>query len=141
NAGLKIPFTTNFIYTGTNDLVLDMTFAGGTLANAGAWGPTSSNPKAYYLDGRSVITQAGGSLGSGGLNVTTFPCAKDTNSTSTSSSGPNSYFWHWSYAKNSGNPTTDDKMRYYFALSGFQPSILVAQGVSLGGTTSLIDPL
>lgn len=140
NGGLKFPFSTSFIYTGAKDLLLDMTFLGGTLGNGAAWGPGSANGKGYYLDGRSVVTSAGGSLNSGGLNVQTNPCAADSSYTGTSTLGPNSYFWHWSYAKDTGSATTSDKMRYYFQLSNFPASIPVFQGVSLAGTTSLVDP-
>lgn len=140
NGGLRFPFSPSFIYSGTNDLLLDFEFVGGTLGNSGAWGPGSSNGKGYYLDGRTVVTSVGGSLNSGGLNIQTNPCAKDSSYTGTSTFGPNSYFWHWSYAKVTGSPTTDDKMRFYFQLSGFPASTKVLQGVSLNGTTSLTDP-
>ncbi len=141
NGGLRFPFTSRFAYTGSNDLLLDMTMLGGSLANSAAWGTTStgSSPSfTYYLDGRSIITSAGGSLFSAGLTTSTCPTVNDSSSTATT--GPNSYFWHWSYAKDTGNPTTSNKMQYYFQVSSFPPSIPVIQGVSLNGTRSHTDP-
>jgi hypothetical protein len=51
---ISFPFSTNWNYTGNQDICLDFVFAGGTLANSGAWGSTTS--KYYYLDGASDAT-------------------------------------------------------------------------------------
>ncbi len=48
-SGHKFPFTSNWVYTGAQDILLDFTFTGGTLANSSAW--TGSTSKRYYLDG------------------------------------------------------------------------------------------
>jgi len=140
-AGLKFPFSSKFAYTATNDLLVDMSMLGGSMANAAAWGTNSSGSSpsyAYYLDGRTVVTSVGGSLSSGGLTKTACPTVNDSSSTATT--GPNSYFWHWSFAKVTGSPTTADKMRFYFQLSRFPASIPVIQAASLGGTRSHTNP-
>ncbi len=50
---LRFPFSSSYVYVNRNDLLLDYTFSGGTMANAAAWGtdPSGSSPShLYYLD-------------------------------------------------------------------------------------------
>lgn len=51
---LLFPFSTNWSYSGTQDICLDYRFAGGTLANNGTW--STRLPPLYYKDSATVAT-------------------------------------------------------------------------------------
>ncbi len=53
---LKFPFRSAFAYSGTNDLLHDFTFQGGTLANGMSWGTSAIF---YYLDSANQGTKTG----------------------------------------------------------------------------------
>ena len=64
---MHFPFTGNWSYTGTNDILLDYTFSGGTLMNNATWGSTTSKP--YYLDAQNnptYVTVSSGRYGNYG---------------------------------------------------------------------------
>ena len=56
---LKFPFNKPYLYTGTNDLLWQFQFFGGTLENAQPWGNFN---KSYYLDGTSNRATIGGGV-------------------------------------------------------------------------------
>lgn len=138
--GRTFAFSSPVIYPGVNDMMLDFTFTGGQLANGGSWG---TSLKTYYLDAETYRTQEGGSAGLYG----------DRNCVPSNSNYtiPDQHvLWNWTYAKNSGNPTTDDKMRFYpghafgaistahiGAVSGSGVTTTAA-GINLGGCQPLM---
>jgi len=53
---LRFPFRTGYVFSGNNDLLLDFTFQGGTLANSMSWGSAAIF---YYLDSANQGTKTG----------------------------------------------------------------------------------
>ncbi|MHC4852153.1 MAG: hypothetical protein ACYTF5_09050 [Planctomycetota bacterium] len=135
NGGLKFPFTSKFAYTGVNDLLLDMIMRGGALANAAAWGTSStgSSPsKSYYLDGRTVVTSTQGSLSVYGLNS---KCTFDSGNTSTSSLGGGYGYWV-AFTENSPS----NRFRHWVYRTYMPKSANFVHALSLGGTSSTTKP-
>ncbi|MHC4078774.1 MAG: hypothetical protein ACYST0_10100, partial [Planctomycetota bacterium] len=135
NGGLKFPFTSKFAYTGVNDLLLDIIMRGGALANAAAWGTSStgSSPsKSYYLDGRSVVTSTQGSLSVGGLRT---KCTFDSDNAGTSSLG-GGYGYFVAYTENSPS----SRFRHWHYRTNMPKSTAFIHGLSLGGTFSTTTP-
>ncbi|MCA8955408.1 MAG: hypothetical protein KDC87_05005 [Planctomycetes bacterium] len=123
---VNMPFSSTWLYTGTQDIVLDFQFSGGTLANNAAWTGYST----YYLDGVYSTTSVGG----GSVNVGTNNCLNSPHT-----SGPFCVPVLRTYAKNSGNPTTDDKFEFYWWLYRYPANTLTAFGVSLTGSKTGVD--
>ncbi|MHC4853113.1 MAG: hypothetical protein ACYTF5_13950, partial [Planctomycetota bacterium] len=130
NGGLKIPFTTTYMYTAKNDIVFDYTFRGGTLSNAATWG--TSSRKSAYLDGRSITTSTQGSLYVYGLNG---KCTFDTGNTSTSSLG-GGYGYFVAYSEN----MPSNRFRYWTYRTNMPKSTTFLHGLSLGGFSSTTKP-
>ncbi len=134
NQGLKLPFTSRFIYTATNDLLLDMEMRGGSLANSAAWGTNASGSspfKTYYLDGRSNSSSDQGFLQIYGLKL---PCAYDSGA-NTSSLGPGWGYWI-AYTEN----TPSNRFRHRVYRTNMPKSTLFVHVLSLGGTRSTTTP-
>lgn len=56
---LRFPFSRTYVYADKNDLLLDYTFSGGTMANSAPWGTNASGSSPsylYFLDARGWFT-------------------------------------------------------------------------------------
>lgn len=73
------PFTNVWIYTGTNAIVHDYVFTGGTLANNAAWTGTNTS---YRFDGAIIVT----SMGTGAARFPSNATCNDSAITGTSTS-------------------------------------------------------
>lgn len=130
--GLGFKFSTPFNYTGNGDLLIDVQFSGGTLANSGNW----TNTLAYRLDAESSVTVASGSGRSLGNFPATHPCVVDT--ASISPFGP----WILALVSTSGRKTPDPAQANQFlltrAIAFGTPNTSFLTVLSAGGTTSLV---
>lgn len=131
NGGLKFPLSTNYVYTGTNDLLLDMEFSGGVLGNAAPWGPASSNGKAYFLDGKTVATTQQGSVYVYGL---TTACTFDSNVT------PNTTGAGYGYFVAHADNTPSRQFRYWTFRTYLPNSTSFIHALAMGGTSSTTSP-
>lgn len=122
-APVYFPFTSVWVYTGNQDVVLDWTFDGGTLGNNAAWTGYSY----YYLDGLYASTSVGGSS----VNYGTNNCLNTPHT-----SGPFCVPVFRSYAKATGNTTTDNKFEFYWWLYRYPASTPTAFGLSFSGSTT-----
>lgn len=125
-APVQFPFSSVWIYTGSQDLVLDFTFNGGALGNNASWTSYSY----YYLDGVLSSTSVGG----GSVNYGTNNCINSPHTF-----GPFCVPVFRTYAKNTGNATTSDKFEFYWWLYRFPASTLTAFGLSLSGSTTGVN--
>ena len=130
NGGLKIVFKGPYVYTAKSDMLFDLEFAGGTLANAATWG--TSTRKTIYLDGRSVFTSCQGRISIYGLRS---PCTYDSDYTGTSTLGGGYGFW---VAITYNSPSNRFGFRTY--RTNMPKSHPFIHFYSLGGTTSTKVP-
>jgi len=123
---VNFPFTSVWVYTGGQDLVLDFAFDGGTLANNVSW--TGYNY--YYLDGVYSTTSVGGSS----VNFGTNNCLNSPHT-----SGPFCVPVFRTYAKNTGSATTSDKFEFYWWLYRYPANTATAFGLSFSGSQTGVN--
>jgi hypothetical protein len=110
---VKFPFSSAWVYTGT-------------LANNAAWTGYSY----YYLDGAYSSTSVGGSS----VNMGTNNCLNTPHT-----SGPFCVPVFRTHAKNTGNPTKDDKFEFNWWLYRFPANTLTAFALSFSGSTTGVN--
>lgn len=139
HGGLRFPFATSYVYPGTQDLLLDMSFQGGTLPNGGTW-PSGSGAFAglYYPLSAQTWFDSGTEMATAGLDAHRHPCARD--SASSAATGPGSFFWVYSYPANTGDPRQSNWIQVQQSLAEFPPKAIIYQAVTLAGTLDLQDP-
>jgi len=121
---VNLPFATNWVYSGTNDLLLDFDMSGGTLANNAAWSSTLG--LAYHLDaiyGPEFIL--------GGLTTYGSRACVDSGQLRT----PYCYPVARTFAKNMSNSASQDKFEIYTYSYFTAPNALVIQALTFFGNT------
>lgn len=123
--GLKIPYTSPYIHSGTNDLLLDLTFSGGVLSNSARW----LNLTTYYLDGLSYQTVAGGASARFGLSHCRAYRGQGR--------APDVFaFAVATYAKNIGGTSLDHTISGFLTHSNGSPSNVHIGAIGVTGVTS-----
>ncbi|MCB9889835.1 MAG: hypothetical protein H6836_09690 [Planctomycetes bacterium] len=133
DAAYAFPFnsTTSYAYTAANDLCLDFTFSGGTLANSASW--SGSSGPLYYMDGLYTATNVtyGRSVFKN-IGSTTGDC-KDPGASATYAAA-SVQVGLYSKAYTSNPAWAGNAMLQIFG-SGTAPNSQVIQAFSLSGTS------
>ena len=130
---LRFPFSTPWVYTGKNDMLLDYNFQGGVLANASAWSGSSS--RYYYMDGESISTYSKSGV-TERLPAVRGTC-NDSGITYTSPAYLNAY--GTTYGANSSTITQRNKLYFYHYSYYTAPHAPVIHALGLGGHANGIN--